>query len=316
MSLSVWASSTRITNSDAINGAFPYDATRTSGKVGEFLGALVGTLAPVILIGLTLSWILAPVTGNPRLGTRVAFVIGALVIVPLYVAGQPTGRVRADNISDQQSSANDLNTPPGHVTHLNERDAGDARILAGECAKYLAEGNAQNVRYQRDLTLLLADGILRASKLGTLDGIAIARSKLQRLRQLVDSHAANRIALDSAMPGRYGALSIGTTMKVAAVRSCELRIVKDRKLIDHFADIWHQYADEGENLANFMEARIGTFQVYEGKVQFDKSADAAQFNVIVARLNELSRKQQKMIEESKDASDRSLRELARLDGTP
>jgi hypothetical protein len=290
-----------------LDAAFPYDPNRISSQIGAIAGAIVGTLAPLVLVGLVLSWILCPLTRLPVFATRTTFALAAVLVITISAIGRyDASGVENESGHNQHASFHLMNRTP------SQPDPHETQILINECTRYLDEANQQTLQLQSDLSPLLAGGILRASKLTTAEGISTTRSNLGRLKMLVDAHVANRIALDKTMPGRYGSLSIGAAIKRSAVESCEQRIAATRETLMKFASIWHELTDEGLNLADFMESRLGGFEVRGDNIYFSNALDVAQYNARVGRIEELWRQQQNIANESREVSDRSMRELAQL----
>jgi hypothetical protein len=179
----------------------------------------------------------------------------------------------------------------------------------------LADSNKQNQDYQRALVQLCGDGILQPSKLDTPDKITAARAKLVQLRSLSENFEKSRLALLDDGTTRIGALPIPVGERTAALNAYQTNAGKQRSLVEQAADLDRQFISIAEQMVDFMEARLGKFNVAGNTAYFDDAADVSQYNELWVHIKETVAKDQQIIQQSQQFAQQSLKTMEQICNT-
>jgi hypothetical protein len=300
-------------------GLLSFDAA----GLGALTGMLLGAFVLVFLLGL----IGSKIGGKKPLRARIGFFIGAAMAVSIVAVGEHRiGRQRAEDLASSEQIINQIrsslpgSTQPTHssgmagsltATDISGSEAADLKVLLTEVQKFQAEANAKGVEFQNRTAAILGDGILQPSKLDTKEKIVAAKSKLAQLGALIDARDADMDAMYDGMLDRFNALPIGQDMKRGAIQGYQANVEKGKSALHEITDTERQFVAASNELVDFLQSRLGNFEVKGSKILFADGADVTTYNEKSGKIQELVAKEQSLIQRQQETARQSMDSMER-----
>lgn len=295
-----------------------------AAHVGSLLGAVIGAFIFIFLFGL----IGAKLGGKSALRARLGFFVASFLVLALVCAGESRIRAtaaRQQDIHDVQQTAQALVTqiksmagtqpassrpasvePPDVTIHdLNASELAETKLLMNEMQKFVAESTALGQSYQKRISTIMGEGLIRPENLDTAEHLAQTKAKLAELRKLLDERDKAVDTQFEALPPRVNVLPINTAMKQSAIDGYYRTGRRAQELVHQIEEQDRNLVDAAIELAKFMEGRLGRFKRDDNELVFKDGADVKTYNAYMDRINqaaatenELTQKQQELMQES------------------
>lgn len=303
-----------------------------STNLGALFGTVFGAFVFIFLFGL----IGAKLGGKSRLGGRIGFLIAAFLVVALVCAGEYRIRAtanREDDLRDVQQTARSLvtqmksmagtqpaathpvsmNPPDVTIRDLNASELAETKLLMSEVQKFAAESSALGQSYQKRISEIMGEGLIQPDNLDTVGHIAKTKTKLSALQKLLEERDKAVDNQFEALPPRVNALPINAVMKQSAIDGYYRTGKRAQDLVHQIEAQDRQFVEAALELAHFMESRLGHFKRDDNDLVFQDGADVRTYNAFMDRIkqavaseNELTQKQQELMQESTEKMEQFL----------
>lgn len=292
----------------------------SSAQLGGLLGIALGAFIFIFLFGL----IGAKLGGRSAGGARLGFFVASMLVLGLITLGEHRLRAtaaRQRDIQDIQQTAHALvaqvksavgtqpassrpNPPDVTIHDLNDSEVAETKILMTEVQNFTSECAAIGQSYQKRISAIIGQGLVRPENLDTAEHLAQTNSKLTDLRKLLDERDKAVDAQFDALPPRINALPISAAMKQSAINGYYKTGQRARDLMHEMEAQDRQFLESSTALASFMESRLGHFKRDDDDLVFKDGADVRNYNNFIDRIkqisateNELTQKQQALMQE-------------------
>lgn len=136
---------------------------------------------------------------------------------------------------------------------------------------------------------ILADGFFEPHALAAPGGVARARRKVAQLRALIDRSIAESARLDLGTRATIAALPMSEPRRRAALRAFDRDYAAAQEESEADVALARSVFDEMDAQLDVLSRSPRAWSLEYGSLTFRRSADLADFNAHVVRLNEISR---------------------------
>jgi len=256
-------------------------------KAGRFAGFCVGVFICVFLFGLLISRVGYYFGARSKLARRVGFAFGAFILVIVGVLEQQSERERAGQVAaSEQEFINGVRSLAASQPsdELSIKHADDLRALLHVAQAEFDRLRQETKQYEDQVAELRGNGFTLPSNMDSADKIAAERTRLSEYIVLINSHEKAACAIIDGVPATLEALGLEDTVKEAAIQEWRTSSAESSGCFHEMAGLERQFVEATRSMLDFMEKRLGHFQVAGSKIYFDSAVDVAQHKALRERI--------------------------------
>ncbi len=156
--------------------------------------------------------------------------------------------------------------------------ASDTEQLRHEAKAYEAETMQLANQYNAQMNAIWGNGILKPENLDTKEKIVAARSKVEQSEKLGEEFEKQICSLIESCPDRLQAIPIDNSSKSSLVGACRVKAAATLATAHAIFDTNRQFHATVLDELNFLESRLGHFEIQNGIILFENDTDLQTYN--------------------------------------
>jgi hypothetical protein len=292
-------------------------------NMGRISGNFVGHFIFFAVVTLLVSKVASVLGVKSKKWRRVVYATVSIGLVVVLILQDRNRRQRtAEFANSWQQLTNEIRTQIGQPSsnqpilsppaQLSAQEADESKLLMTLLKGVFDDARASKKRYDQQVHAIIGDGILHPANMENMQAITMGRVKLSQLEQAVNDHEKEVVAIFDGVPDRFNAIAIDQSVKQSAIAGFHETGDANLKLVRQMAVLDRQFVTDSRALLDFMESRMGQFQVVQGKILFSADDDLQQFKTLAHNIDSVVAQEGQV---AKQAEAQTLKSVDQMDHT-
>jgi hypothetical protein len=181
--------------------------------------------------------------------------------------------------------------------------ASDTEQLRSAAKTFMAEAMPSVNQFNAQMSAIWGNGILQPKNLDTKEKIDSARSMVAQSQKLCAEYEQKICHQIEAWPEYLQALPIDSSAKSSLVAACRIKVTSVLATEHAMFDTHRQFHATVIDELNFLESRLGHFEVKNGIILFENETDLEKYNSEIQMIQRLAEKIQQLRSELASPAD-------------
>jgi hypothetical protein len=181
--------------------------------------------------------------------------------------------------------------------------ASDTEQLRRAAKTFMAEAMPSVNEFNVRMNAIWSNGILQPKNLDTQEKIDEARSEVVQSQKLCAEYEQKICVQIEAWPGYLQTLPIDISAKSSLVAACQVKVAAALATEHAMFDTHRQFHETVLDELNFLESRLGHFEVKNGIILFENETDLETYNSDIQTIQQQAEKTQQLRSELASPAD-------------